>query len=89
MKALWQIILICACICCDTGKRHRETESSSRKVECHYCGEKYKYKDLQSHCDNRHGGQKARVKGVPSLGKFYASKASKKADSDLQKKHDA
>lgn len=60
-------------------KRNRETESSSRLVNCHYCDEEHKYKDLKSHCENHHGGMPVRVKGVQTLGEFFARKATKRA----------
>ena len=77
--SLWQILLIGEWACCDMVKRNRETESSSRLVNCHYCDEEHKYKDLKSHCENHHGGMPVRVKGVQTLGEFFARKATKRA----------
>ena len=60
-------------------KRNRESESSNRLVNCFYCNFEYKFKDLQSHCNNHHGKLPARVKGFPSIGDFFAITASKKS----------
>ena len=77
-SALWIALLISAGACFNMGKRSRENESSSRQVRCFYCDDSVKFKDLKSHTENHHGKQPARVKGVPSLAEFFASKNAKK-----------
>ena len=59
-------------------KRDRDNEPSGRLVECFYCNEEVRFKNLQSHCDTNHGKLKARVKGVPWFGEFFAKKQKKR-----------
>ena len=77
-SALCIALLISAGACFNMGKRSRENESSSRQVRCYYCDVSVKFKDLKSHTENHHGEQPARVKGVPSVAEFFASKNAKK-----------
>ena len=50
--------------------RDRKSESSSRLVQCYYCGVEKKLKDLRSHCENAHG-KPLRQKGQLSLSESF------------------
>ena len=50
--------------------RDRKSESSSRLVQCYYCGVEKRLKDLRSHCENAHG-KPLRQKGQLSLSESF------------------
>ena len=74
---LHYVFLILFCSIKAMPKRDRAKEASSRLVECYYCNDSVRFKDLQSHYDNKHGKQPARMKGVQSIGEFFAKKQKK------------
>ena len=55
-------------------KRNRENESSSRQVQCYYCGATKAFKDLESHCKRVHG-KPARQKGQLTLAESFLKPA--------------